>query len=388
MTFRSACVGALCAFLTISSATAADQTPFQITVIDNLTGPAAFVGASSRNAIIAAGAVANRDGGILGHPVQFEFSDDQSNPQVALQLANGLIAKKVPLFLGPGFTATCRAVTSMVASGPLTYCLSPGIDTVKDSYQFASGPSFHEFALIIYRYARLRGFKRWSVIYTTDATGQAAEATTNDVLRLPEFKDVAIVASEHFNPGDLEVSAQLSRIKAANPQMIVAWPSGTPFGTVLHGINQVGLNVPVLATAANLNADQLKQYGAFVPAELIFEGAPSTISYAANAVMKRRQEVLLDVLTAAGVHDRTTAPIFDLTSIVIDAYRKNGLNATAEQLRASISSITNYTGAAGIYDFTRYPGRGVGVDSLIMLRYDPAKNDFYPVSRLGGQPSR
>jgi hypothetical protein len=157
---------------------------------------------------------------------------------------------------------------------------------------------------------------------------------------------------------------------------------------VLHGINQVGLNVPVLATAANLNADQLKQYGAFVPAELIFEGAPSTISYAANAVMKRRQEVLLDVLTAAGVHDRTTAPIFDLTSIVIDAYRKNGLNATAEQLRASISSITNYTGAAGIYDFTRYPGRGVGVDSLIMLRYDPAKNDFYPVSRLGGQPSR
>lgn len=389
MNVRFLIIAALSTILTAGSVAAADQPPFEIDAIISLTGPAAFIGQSDKNALTAAETAANHDGGIRGRPVRFVFSDDQSNAQLAVQIANQLIAKKVAVFIGPAFTATCRAVAPLLDKGPVDFCLSPGIDPVRDSFVFSAGPSVHEFGLIMYRYARLRGWKRWSAIFPTDASGQIGESTSSEILKLPEFKDVTMVAAEHFNPADLEVSAQIARIKAAGAHVIFAWPSGTSFGTVLRGIAQVGLDVPVIATSANLNVDQLKAYAAFYPKELSFEAAPSVVDAAAGPAMKRRQQLLDATMKADGTRvDSASGTIFDVAGIVIDAYRKFGPEASAEQIRQYIAGLVNYSGTAGVFDFKRTPQRGLTVNDLVMVRYDPEKGTFYQVSRLGGEPLR
>ena len=51
----------------------------------------------------------------------------------------GFVEKKVPLILGPSFTATCQADGPLVAkTGPVDYCLSPSIAPAPGSFQYSS----------------------------------------------------------------------------------------------------------------------------------------------------------------------------------------------------------------------------------------------------------
>ncbi len=89
-------------------------------------------------------------------------------------------------------------------------------------------------------------------------------------LAVPENAGALDVVHEHFNVTDLSVNAQIERIKAANPQVLIAWTTGTPFGTVLRAVNDTGLNVPVYTNAGNLTYGQMAQYKDFLPKELDF----------------------------------------------------------------------------------------------------------------------
>jgi len=74
-----------------SPARAAD--PYQINVVLPLSGSGAFLGEGEKKALELAEKSVNDGGGIKGQPLQFIFQDDQSNPQVGVQLASGVVAK-------------------------------------------------------------------------------------------------------------------------------------------------------------------------------------------------------------------------------------------------------------------------------------------------------
>src|SRR5579862_197859 len=80
----------LAAAAVLQPARAADP-PYDINVILSLSGSAAFLAASEQQAIQIAEKVINRDGGIKGRPVRFVFHDDQSSPQVTVQLINQIM---------------------------------------------------------------------------------------------------------------------------------------------------------------------------------------------------------------------------------------------------------------------------------------------------------
>jgi hypothetical protein len=52
--------------------------------------------------------------------------------------------------------------------------------------------------------------------------------------------------------------------------------------------------------------------------------------------------------------------------------------------------ITDYhgTGVFGQYNFHAEPQRGIGVDSVIMVRWNPEKDTWVGVSKAGGEPLR
>jgi len=109
-----------------SSARAAD--PYEINVILSLSGPVSFVGSTQMQALKALETHVNRTGGIGGRPVSFVFADDQSSPQTAVQLARGLIAKGIPILMGPSGPASCSAIAARsVSSTEITASSSPWI---------------------------------------------------------------------------------------------------------------------------------------------------------------------------------------------------------------------------------------------------------------------
>ena len=93
-TFSSVAVIAALAFAPLAARSAGP--PVEVPVIVSLTGPAAFLGNTSRKSLEVLQKNVNDTGGISGRPLQFDFLDDGTNPQTTVQLANQIIASKAP----------------------------------------------------------------------------------------------------------------------------------------------------------------------------------------------------------------------------------------------------------------------------------------------------
>lgn len=367
------------------SSRAAD--PYDVYVLLPLTGSASFYGTAQQQSLHAVEDEVNRSGGIFGRPLKFVVSDDQSNPQIAVQLASQIVAQHPAFFLGPTLTAECNAVMPMLLKeGPVTYCFTPGAHPPAGSYVFGFGADTGFLMDASLRYMSAKGIKRIALIASTDGSGQDGEAKLDEALA--KQKTIALVEREHFAPADVSVGAQLARIKAANPDALVVWTTGTPFGTVLRGIKESGLDIPVLTTNGNLTRAQMRQYAQFMPQNLIFPGAAF---FDPTAIADKRVRAVVDEflreLDAQGAKpDWGNNNCYDGARLMVSALRKIGPNATATQIRDYIEGLRGWPGINGMYDFTAQPQRGLAQDAVVMVRWDPARDNWIALSKPGGAP--
>src|SRR5579875_585509 len=178
----------LCAPGIASPAHAADKT-YDINVIMPLTGGGSFLGKGEQQSLQLAEKLVNESGGIKGTPIRFVFHDDQTSPQVAVQLSNQLLGQHPAILLGSSIVAMCNAMMPLMQNGgPVQYCLSPGIHPPKGSYTFTSSVSTFDLANAIIRYFRMKGWTKIALMFSTDASGQDAERGIKGILALPENK--------------------------------------------------------------------------------------------------------------------------------------------------------------------------------------------------------
>ncbi len=379
---------ALSAMFAGSPAAAADS--YEINVILPQTGGAAFLGKSELHALELVQKTVNASGGIHGRPLKFTFFDDQSSPQTAVQMANQVLSTRPSLVIGPSIVAMCNAVAPLMKNGPVMYCMSPGIHPPAGSFVFTSSVSTHDLANALIRYFRLRGWTRVALITSTDASGQDAERGIDEVVKMAENKDVKIVERVHFNPTDVCVSAQIERVKAAKPQVFIAWSTGAPIATIFKGIVQAGLEVPVATTDGNMTYTQMKQYAGFLPKQLYIPSA----AWAARgegvqvpAEVKKAQDEFYAAYRAEGAApDAAANHGWAPAMLLVDALRKLPENVSAAQLREYIANTTSFAGINGIYDFKAVPQRGLSVKNAIVTRWDPARQVWVPVSQPTGIP--
>lgn len=367
-----------------SFAGAAD--PYEINVILPMTGFGAFLGKADTNALNVIEQTVNKSGGIRGRQIKFVVADDQSSPSLAVQLLNGVLAKKVPLVLGSTLAATCSAMMPLLKDGPVAYCFSPSLRPPAGSYVYSAGVGTLDLMTTIARYFRERGFKKIAVITTTDATGQDADSAIDTVFSQPDYRSMTIVDREHFNGADVSIAGQMTKIAGSGADVLIAWSTGTPFATVLRGARDAGLNLPIMSTNGNMAYDQLHQYSQIMPKELLFPGLPSfSPNQLTNGPLKDAVTRFLTAFKAAGITPQNGEnQVWDPTLILLDAIRKYGFNVTPTQIRDYIDNLHGWTGIYGTFDFAAIPQRGVGVNAVIIQRWDPQKEQFVGVSRPGG----
>jgi branched-chain amino acid transport system substrate-binding protein len=356
----------------------AQPAPIEIDAILSLTGAAGFIGTNEKQALTALESLTNQAGGVRGRPISFVVFDDQSNPQVALQLATQILAKKPNVLIGPGFTATCLATLPQFRSGPLAYCLSPSIVPAAGSFGYSSSAATRDDALAGVRFLRDRGWTKIAIVTPTDASGQAIDQTLLDALALPENKSLTLVAHERFNPTDISITAQAERVKAANPQAVIGWAAGTATGTIFRGLHDAGIDVPVLAGNGNMIVAQLAQYAAFLPRELYFSGRRALVADpAAPRGVRDAQAAFQTAFKAAGIKPNFVHTLtWDPALVLIDALRKTGPDASAQQINEYVSRLRGWAGINGSYDFSAIPQRGIGLRDIVIDRWDPATSDF------------
>ncbi len=386
---RRAFPALIAALLVVSGPVAAAPEPYEITSILPLAGPVAFTGRAMAQSLRIIEGMVNASGGIQGHPLHITVLDDQSSPQIAVQLASG-VAAKTPVILGPGFAATCLALQSLIAAnGPVAYCFSPAIRPTRGSYLFSASISGNDQAKGFLRFFRTKHWNRVAFLSTTDATGQAYDRSFAYLMSLPENRSLISVAHENFSAGDISISAQLERIKAAKPDVVIAACSGTPFGTVVHGAYDAALGLPIATLFSNMTFAQMEQYKAFLPETLLFAG-PRSMSPTGTGPgpVRDAQQRYFAAFKAAGIRpDSGNNLAWDGTWIVIDALRHLGVNATATQVRDYIDNLHGWVGANGVYDFGDSEQRGIGINGLLIEKWDASTQSFVAIARPGEGPN-
>jgi branched-chain amino acid transport system substrate-binding protein len=371
-------------------ARAADE-PVQIPVITSLTGLGAFLGKQDLVSIQIGEKLINKSGGIQNRPVKFNFSDDQSNPQVAVQLTKQVIATKPSVILGAHIVAMCNAMAPSMRNGPVQYCFSPAIYPPPGSFTFSSTVATADAVRAQLRYFRAKGITRLGLLVSTDASGQDGERILDEELKRPENKDFTVLARAAFNTTDVSVSAQLERIKAAQPQAFFAWTVGTPLGTVFKGLIQAHMEVPVVISYGNQTYAQMDQYADFTPKELYVPSSawpPHPASLSLAPAVESAQKSFFDAFKAEGLTpDVGATASWDPMMIVVDALRRLGPDASATQIHAHISHLRDYAGINGIYDFEKVPQRGLNDQNAVVTRWNGATRTWDVVSKLGGAPA-
>jgi branched-chain amino acid transport system substrate-binding protein len=375
--------------MVLCSVPARSAEPYTINAILSLTGSGAFLGQDQAAGYTLVEQVVNSSGGINGTPIHFSITDDQSSPQVAAQLASQLIAQHVQVILGSTLVAPCRVIAALVEdNGPFNYCLSNGFQPKTGSYVFSINFSTIDSVGAMIRYFKGRGWTRLAYIVSTDATGQDAETNINAALSTAAGTGVQVVAREHFNVTDINVAAQMSRIKAADPNVIITWATGSPLGTLLRGVRDAGIDLPLGTSAGNLTYAEMKQFDSIMPPELYFS-APGPMADGAHIDkhVAPAMTAFKGALTKAGiVAQQGYVFAWDSAFAIIGALKKLGLGASAAQIRAYLASQHALPGASGIYDFADHPQRGLTISSVYVVRWDKGRNTWVAASEPGGGP--
>ncbi len=377
-----------CALLVAGTGQAQAADTYDIDVVLPLTGGAAFLGKGEQTALQLLQKMENEKGGIHGRQINFVFHDDQTHPQVAVPMVNQIKAGNPVVVLGSAISSVCNAMAPLFkAKGPVNYCFSPSLYPKSGSYVFSSSISTKALAQGLLQYFGDKGWTKIALLTSTDATGQDAHRNIQELMNSGKFSKLSIVADQQFNTKDMSASAQIQRIKGANPDVVIAWSTGGPIGTVFKAIKDAGLNVPIATTDGNMTYEQMKQYADFLPKDLYIpspEWPESELLKVADNVAAAKK-AFFDAYAKANVKpDGPSTFAWDPALLVVEALKTLPKNATTEDLRKHLAGLQGFAGINGIYDFKEFPQRGLGPANVVVTRWDSKADKWAVVSKAGG----
>lgn len=213
-------------FLPFSLCAASVQAQIKIGVDIAVTGPAAAIGAASRNAILL------WPKQIGGQRVDYIILDDGSDPGNAVRNARKLISEdKVDVIVGPNTTPNALALLDVIAEGEtpmLALAASASIIAPQDAkraWAFKLPQNDSHMATILTQHMADNQVKTVAFIGFADAYG---ESWWREFSRLAELRKIKVVASERYNRNDTSVIGQTLKIMAAQPDAVLIAASATP----------------------------------------------------------------------------------------------------------------------------------------------------------------
>jgi branched-chain amino acid transport system substrate-binding protein len=223
-TFLRGFVGAIALVALAGSTGAQAQAPIKIGASLSLTGTYAQPGSYQKEGYELCQDHLNAKGGLLGRKVEFVFYDDQSMPATGVRLYEKLITEdKVDAVMGPYSSPITEAVANVsekyqkVMVSPLAATTSIFKKGRKYIFMVISPAEAYLDGLV--DMAAKRGLKTIAVI-NEDTLFTKASAV--GVAEIAKKKGMQVVFQEAYPKGNTDFSALLTKLKAANPDVIAA----------------------------------------------------------------------------------------------------------------------------------------------------------------------
>ena len=317
---------------------------YKIGVMLALTGDAATYGLPEQQSIEIALDEINSIGGINGKKLEAIYEDSKCNPKDGNAAAQKLVnIDKVKLIIG----GSCSGET--LGAAPITEAnkvilispssTSPDITRAGD-FVFRVAPSDAQAGIVAADYAfnELKSRKAALITESADYPQGLRKIFKENFVKLGG----KIAADETYNPEDTDFRTQVTKVKAANPDVIYIVPQAPQKGILLiRQIKEAGLNQKLLTAEVligrNVIQDNAAEMEGLIGIEQKFDDKNKK---AAKLFAKYKQET-----GEEAPFPTYMAGAYDIVYLIADVIKKEGYNS--EKIRDFLYSVKDYEGAIG-----------------------------------------
>lgn len=376
-------LGAFALGLTVIAAVAprfagAANEPYVIGATVSESGPGSSLGRPEADSMQMAVDEINKAGGVNGHPLQITILDDESNATTAVNNVRKLLDQHPVALLGSSLTQTSLAMVPlatqaqipMISFGSSAQIIQP---VAERKWIFKMPITDFHTAQTMQEYMKKKGWTKVGVIYRNDDYGKTGLSHFQDAGKKAGFE---VVDAEPIAANASDATTQLTHLKAANPQAIVAWTTLPSAGVIIKGYRELGLSYPLLYSDGAATGVFLQQAGTALNGTYI---ASTKINVADTLPKNDPQRKILDHYIAAFTQQYPKdAPVsifggfgYDGVYVLAEAL-KNGKSTQGAQLRDAIERLT-YTGVSGTFRMSAGDHNGLSTFSTVVTQIQNGK---------------
>jgi branched-chain amino acid transport system substrate-binding protein len=361
--------------LTMCQKKAAEVEEYKIGAVFSVTGRASFLGDPEKKTAEMIVEKVNQAGGVSGKPIKLIVYDDEGDATKCNLHVKKLIEQdKVITVIGPSLSGLSLAVIPVFEQSqtPLISCAASykivhNAETGKPySWVFKTPQSDSMAVEAIYTRLQAKGINKIAIMSVTSGFGASGR---QELIRLAPQYGITILADEKYDPKDTDMTAQLTKIKGLEPQVIVNWSIGPTQVTVLRNWRDLGMEaIPFyqshgFGSRKNIQLAAGAAEGVFCPlgacniADLLPESHPQkavTVQYAKDYQAKYNEP-----LSSFGGH------AWDAMGLMIDALKAVG--ADKAKIRDYLETKKNFVGQHGVFNFSSDDHNGLTKEAFQMV---------------------
>ena len=233
------------------------EDPIKIGVSGPFTGGSASMGVSMRDGVKLAVDEINKAGGVLGRPLVTVERDDEAKNEVGVQITQELINKEhVVAAVGFINTGVALAATRFYeeAEIPVFDNVATGSAVTKQflppdyeqNYVFRNAANDTiQSAMIVDQAIDKQHFAKPAILADSTNYGQLGRQDLEAALAK---KNVKPVTEEKFNIGDVDMTSQLLKAKAAGADSVLTYGIGPELAQIANGMAKLGWKVPIVGS--------------------------------------------------------------------------------------------------------------------------------------------
>ena len=355
--------------LALAGAGAGAMEPIRIGVTGPFTGGSSPMGVAMRDGIRLAAQELNEKGGILGRPLALVERDDEARPERGAQVVQELINhEKVVAGLGIVNTGVALASQRFYQQAHLPMITSVATGTIvtrqflppqyPDNYIFrVSAPDSVQATMIVEEAVERRRFRKLAILHDSTNYGQLGR---EDLERALERHGIRPVAVERFNIRDVDMTAQLTRARAAGAEAILTYGLGPELAHIANGTVRIGWKVPLIGSWALAMSNFIDNAGPNA------EGTRMPQTFIQEGDTPRRKDFIDRYRKAFGVERIPVAPAaaqgYD-SMLVLAAAIRQARSTDGPKVREALETLKERVeGIVMVYDrpFSRQDHEAIG----------------------------
>lgn len=336
-------------------------------VAEALTGPAAKYGVAIKNGFTLASEEINAKGGVNGNKLALVIEDEQGKKEEAINVFKKLIFQdKVLAVFGPTLSNSAFAADPIAnAAKIVVFGTSNTADGITAMGPFTFRNSVMEADVLpvtVKAAVKHFGIKKVAVIYGND---DAFTKSGYDVFKATlEQQKIPVTTTEAYAKGDVDFKAQLTKIKAGNPDAIVCSCLAEEAANIILQTRALGMKQPFIG-GNGLNSPKLFEIAKDAGDNTLM-GSPWS---AENQTPVNKAFMAAYKAKFGSDPDQFAAQAYDAMYIMADAIKSVKLSGNLakdrDAVRAALPAV-KIEGATGKFAFRAAPavaGKQVGFDA-------------------------